>query len=118
MDEKRVVELMHLLQCSREEALQVIEDDKRIDRGEKLFELDAEAEKNAKKARTMPRQPTVYTFTPRERKADNDKRYLINEIFKLLELQGVQVSVTNQERELTFNYNNRKYKIVLSCPRS
>ena len=43
----RVNELMILLQCSEEEALQVIEDDKRIDRGEDLFPLTAEQKKNA-----------------------------------------------------------------------
>lgn len=118
MNEAQIEKMMHLLQCSREEAIQVIEDDKRIDRGEKLFELTAEQKQNAKAARNGAKAPTVYNFTPRERKADNDKRYLINEIVSLLEHHKIDVSVTNQERELTFNYNDRKYKIVLSCPRS
>ena len=40
--ENRILQLMTALKISREEALQVLEDDKRIDRGEKLFELTDE----------------------------------------------------------------------------
>ena len=114
----RVNELMILLDCSEEEALQVIEDDKRIDRGEDLFPLTAEQKKNAKEVRNGMKQPTVYTFSPRERKADNDKRFIINQITELLGSQGIDFSVTNQEREIELIYNNRKLKITLSAPRT
>ena len=40
---------MKTLDLTREQALQVIEDDKRIDKGEKLFELTDEQKANAKK---------------------------------------------------------------------
>lgn len=114
----RVQELMILLQCSEPEALQVIEDDKRIDRGEDLFPLTAEQKKNAKEVRNGMKQPTVYTFSSRERKADNDKRFIINQIAELLGSQGIDFSVTNQEREIELMYNNRKLKITLSAPRT
>jgi hypothetical protein len=45
-----VEKLMKNLGISREEALQVIADDKAIDKGEKLFELSAEQKKAAKQA--------------------------------------------------------------------
>ncbi len=42
MAEKQVEKLMRLLNISEEEALQVIADDKAIDKGEKLFEQTKE----------------------------------------------------------------------------
>ena len=42
-----------------EEIKQVLADDKRIDKGEKLFELSAEQERESKKARNVGRAPTA-----------------------------------------------------------
>ena len=64
-----------------EEIKQVLADDKRIDKGEKLFELSAEQEREAKKARNVGRAPTAYKFTKRERKPDQDKTDLLNVLF-------------------------------------
>ena len=49
--EKQIEKLMSALHCTREEAIEVIEADKKIDKGEKLFELSPELEAGAKKAR-------------------------------------------------------------------
>jgi hypothetical protein len=106
---------MQILKISEEEARQMLEDDKAIDKGEKLFELSEEQKKNAKKARQADRSPTVYTFTKRERKADEDKRFLIKELTKAVSEWNPEV--TNQEREIEFIFNNRKFKITLSAPR-
>lgn len=119
MDEKLIQKHMATLGITRAEAIELIEDDKRIDRGEKLFELDPELEKGAKKARQADRKPTAYNFQKRERKADNAKRMLM----QLLEtaVNGVAdapTEVTNPEREMVFTYEGKKYKVVLSAPRS
>lgn len=102
------------------EIKQILADDKRIDKGEKLFELTAEQSKTSKQARIVPRTPTAYNFTKRERKADNDKRELIDLLVKTVSNQQgcVLLEITNQEREFLFTYNDRKFKIVLSAPRS
>lgn len=117
--EHLVNKYMKSLGISREEALQVIADDEAIDRGEKLFELDPELEKGAKKARRGDRKPNS-TPTKREKKADHDKAELIATIEKAIkELNGVtSLEVTNSEREMIFFYNDRKFKIVLSAPRT
>ena len=103
----------------QEEVLEMLKDDERIDKGEKLFELDAELEKGAKKARQAPRSANS-TPTKRERKADTDKGFLIGLIKDTLNECGeiANLTVVNQERELTFELNDRKFKIVLSAPRS
>lgn len=105
---------MRILGISREEAIQLIEDDKRIDRGEKLFELPPELEKGAKKARCVASADRKKSTAKREKKVDDDKRYLINHFTEGLE----NVNVLNPEREFEFFYNGKKYKLVLSVPRS
>lgn len=89
--------------------------DKEIDRGAKLFDLDPELEAGAKKARQADRKPTERK--PREKKVDNDKRTLLELLYSELENQ-TEIEVANPEREFSFTYNGRKYKVVLSCPRS
>lgn len=124
--DKQVAKLMTLLKISEEEARQVIADDKAIDRGAKLFELSPELAEGAKKARRAERKVTD-TPTKREKKIDNDKRFLIDSLVWLLTTDVEQtgdnvcaeaVEILNPERELTFIYNGRKYKLTLSCPRS
>lgn len=117
---KRVENLMKALDITEEEALQVIEDDKKIDKGEKLFELSAEQEKASKKARQADRKPTVYKFDTSKRKRPENvgKRTLIETLQKAVEEIGADnVEVQNVEREFTFSVDGTKYKIVLSCPR-
>jgi len=120
--EKLIKKHMELLQISREEAEQLVADDEAIDKGAKLFELSAEQEKASKKARAIGTKTTTTTktATKRERKSDNDKAMLIDEIKQALEgLECVEgIEVTNAEREMLFHCNGRKFKVVLSAPRS
>lgn len=114
-----VENIMQLLDCNEEQAKQVIEDDKRIDKGEKLFELTAEQQAIAKKYRQGDRKPTVYNFNTRERKADNDKRELIALLNATLnEVTETEPTVTNPERQIDFLYKGKKYRVVLSAPRT
>ena len=90
--------------------------DKRIDRGEKLFELDPELEAGAKKARQADRKPTERK--PREKKIDCEKRTLLTLLYEATLPFCESYEVTNPEREFSFTHNGKKYKVVLSCPRS
>ena len=128
-----VASLMAKLGISEEEARQVLEDDKRLDRGEKLFELSAEQEKASKQARQADRKPTVYkldnTNGKRSKKANADKQAIVNRLKATLNNwfesdsqctynACTNIEVVNPEREFTFTYNGTKYKVVLSAPRS
>ena len=106
------------LGLSEEEVADVIESDKRIDKGEKLFELPKELEKGAKKARNAGNCNGYTKPTNREKKVDNDKRFLIETLELALSPFAENVEIANPEREMTFTHNGKKYKIVLSCPRS
>ena len=109
---------MRKLGMSEEEITELIEADKRIDKGEKLFELTTDQKKTEKKMRQADRKPTVYqldnTNGKRSKKADNDKSHLIQ---LLAEAVGA-TNIINPEREFEFVYNDRKFKVVLSAPRS
>lgn len=94
----------------------ILATDKEIDRGAKLFELDPELEKGAKKARQADRKPTERK--PREKKEDADKQTLLNALFSSILPMCDSYEVVNAEREFSFTFRGKKYKVVLSCPRS
>ena len=115
---KQKEKLMQILKCSEAEAIEIINSDKQIDRGEKLFDLDPELEAGAKKARQADRKPTERK--PREKKADADKRSLIQQMVDSLEndFPCIPCEIINPEREFVFTYKGKKYKVVLSAPRT
>ena len=118
---EQVQRIMRLLDCDEQNALDVIESDKRIDRGEKLFELTDEQKRTEKQMRaTGTKAPTVYRFDKRERKTDNDKRDVITMLADAITQAdyGEPAQIINPEREIVFDYHGRKLKIVLSAPRS
>lgn len=116
--EEKIQKLMKSLNISREEAIDLIEEDKRIDRGEKLYELDPELEKGAKKARQADRKKSD-TPTKRERKPKPEKAEICSAMIDGLKELGVEeFTINNPEREFVFTHNGTKYKVTLACPRS
>ena len=108
---------MKALGMSDEEIADVLRTDKEIDRGAKLFELDPELEAGAKKARRAERKTTAPV--KREKKVNPDKREIIQVLDDALcNLVDNVEEITNPEREIIFWYNDVKYKLTLSCPRS
>ncbi len=107
---------MKCLGCSEEMAKQIIADDERIDKGEKLFEQTTEQKANSKKYR-QSKGDTVYNFTKRDRKVDDDKREIIQVLDDALCDLVDNVVVTNVERQIDFEFNGRKFRVVLSAPR-
>ena len=104
-----------IFKLSDEEIYEMIESDRKIDKGEKLFELPKELEEGAKKARRAYRKPNS-TPTHRERKADEDKREIIQ--FLVDNLPVDNLTIENAEREIIFYKNGRKFKLTLSAPRT
>lgn len=96
----------------------ILATDKEIDRGAKLFELDPELEKGAKKARQADRKPTERK--PRERKENADKQILLEQLVNAVcgsPTHARDLEIVNDEREFLFTYNGIKYKVILSAPR-
>ena len=125
--EEKIHQLMIKLDISRNEAIELMCADKAIDKGEKLFELSQEGKQVEKQMRQADRAVNAYgKKVQRERKADDDKRFLIDTFVWALttdiehsgdNVYAENVNIINPEREVEFIYNGKKYKIVLSAPR-
>jgi len=117
MDNEKIACFMSTFGITEEEARQMIADDEAIDHGADLFPLTAEQKKASKEARGTGTR--AYTFTKRERKPDEDKRFLIEYLNeKTLHVADDVPIVTNPERQIDFHLNGRHFRIVLSAPRT
>lgn len=112
-------EKLRRLGYSPPEIESIISADRAIDRGEKLFELTPRQKAVEKKMRQVGRAPTTYKFENRARKTDETKKCILSQLVKALEPNcDAAPEIVNSEREFTFFYNGKKYKVVLSCPRT
>jgi hypothetical protein len=125
INEKMIEKHMKILNISREEAIELIKEDEKIDKMTSATEINSdmssEQVKASKVARQADRKKTVFNFdtSKREKKVNPDKRNLIENLRASVEAVGAtDIDVTNIEREMVFKFNNVKYKIVLSAPRS
>jgi hypothetical protein len=124
--------LMVLLGCSEEEAIEVMAADKAIDRGEKMdFDLPPDKAKVAKeytrtgtrkvKSETENKGVTVYdldnTGGKRNRKENPTKGGIIAELAKFLMEQSENacenVEITNKERQIAFSVGENSYELTL-----
>ena len=118
-DTEQLHRIMNNLQCSAEEAAEIMAYDKAVDKGEKTpHDLTPAQNKVAQSyTRTGTRKPTVYRFDKKERKPNEPKRELINLFAATLSQDAEGVEITNPERQIDFTFNGTKYRIVLSAPR-
>ena len=119
--EKQILNYMQKLGLSREEAEQLYKDEEE----DNLPELTIEQKKVEKEMRQADRKKEIAP-RKRERKPDNDKRFLIdNFVWSLTtdeETNGDNVNaenvvITKPEREIEFDYNGNHYRLVLMKPR-
>ena len=112
------LESLMKLGLSEAEAKEVLEADRKIDKGEKMsFDLTKEQEKETRAMRQADRKPFVPKLDKRERKPNEAKREIIQVLDEALCDLVDDVTVTNPERQIDFVYNDVKYRIVLSAPR-
>ena len=110
---------MKVLDIPEAEAIQLVMDDKAVDKGEKLFELSAEQKKVAKKyAGTGTKKRTVYKFDTAKKKKENPvKQKIITEIERFLnensEICAENVQIINAERQITFKIGENDYELTL-----
>ena len=119
-EKEKQIKALENLGLTAEEIAEVLADDEKIEKGAKLFELPEELKKGAKKARNAGNCNGYTKPKERAKAEDRQKRFLIDIISNALNghiLGGCSMEITNPEREINFEYCNRKFKIVLSCPR-
>lgn len=111
---------MRRLGMTEEEIADILKTDKEIDQGAKYFELTAEQKKAEKKMRQAERKvvDAYGKASTKPKKMDEDKLSLIALLAKTVDTVGTDVEIINEQREITFNFHSKKYKIVLSAPRS
>lgn len=109
--EKTIQKYMKNLDLSREEAEQMWLDEQE----DNLPELTADQKAVEKEMRQADRKKES-TPRQRERKPDEDKRFLISKINDALHLYAC-ASVVNPEREIEIIYHGNRYRLTLSKPR-
>lgn len=116
----KVAKIMKSLKCSYEEAIQIIADDKEVDKMTSIKEVESDLTAEQKAVAKKSRQTGTKAKTeskPREKKADLAKAKLIKEVAKVLTELNAEVEITNAEREINFQYGDRKFKILLTATR-
>ena len=116
---EQIQKMMKNLGLTEQEARELLADDAKIDKGQKMaFDLTHEQEKNAKKARaTGTKKPTAYKFENRKRKENTEKRDILKAIFELAEDCWDNAVLVNPERQVDFHLNGNHYSITLTCHR-
>ena len=124
-DEKWIKSTMKALDISREEAIEMWNDDHDIDAGKaKDFDLDPEKQKVVKEMTKAGGKARAKETKPRERKPNEEKREIIQKIAYFLgecdnfgENFAETVKITNIEREITFKIGENDYSLVLTLHR-
>ena len=116
---EQIQKMMKNLGLTEQEARELLADDAKIDKGQKMaFDLTPEQEKNAKKARaTGTKKPTAYKFENRKRKENPEKRDILKAIFELAEDCWDNAELVNPEQQVDFHLNGNHYSITLTCHR-
>ena len=116
----KISNLMKKLDCTAEEAKEIIMDDYDIDHDvKKDFDLSAEKLKEANKyTKTGTRKaPTAYKFEKRQRKENPTKRSIVAELATFLrensENACEDVEITSIERMIAFRVGENRYELTL-----
>ena len=119
MAETQLDRIMKNLQCSREEAEAILEEDKKIDRGERVFfDLDPQTEKMAKQYANVGTRTTKTEKTPRKVAENPTKEGVITAISQFLNENGYNsVEITNKTRQIAFKIGEDAYELTLIAKR-
>lgn len=104
---------------TEQELAELKEYDKLVDKGVDLYPLNPQQKQVEKEMRSVGMKTVKSESKPkREKKSDKPKADLIAQLNNYLASLGASdFEIVNPEREFNFELDNRKYKIVLSCPR-
>lgn len=117
--EEQILKMMKTLDISREEAIDLINEDKEIDRKKDSQvddDLSAEQKKAKKKYTNVKRGVNAYgKKTERVLKPDENKRFIISTIAKALEECGmaINIEITNPQKLIEFSIESEDFKIDL-----
>lgn len=107
--EQEILKNMKLLKISREEAEQLYMDDHSDD----VLPEVAEMEKKAKKIKNYVQTEKPRKKVNRERKVDEEKKKILNDIRVLIEGLGGQEVTMKNEAEVSFQFAENSYTVKL-----
>lgn len=115
MNKKRINELMTALGCTHEEAIEMIKEDEAIDKMS-MSEVNSDLTDSQKKAiKSVTKVGTKKkTKINRERKIDEVKKQIINNVRVLIEGMGAVTEPLKNETDLHFTYEDNRYSIKLT----
>lgn len=124
MDEQ-IKLLMKNLDVSEEEAKEIVEYDKAVDKmtmSEVEADLTPEQKEAIKKFKNVAtktvKKPFVPDLKPRARKENGTKKGIIEDIFNALNEKGYEnLTIVKAEKEITFDMGGDNYSISLICHR-
>ena len=116
---EQIQKLMKNLNITEEEALQLVADDKAIDRGERMsFDLSKEDEKIAKKWANVGEKTVKTAKKSPNRKKNDTKATIISQISQFLsentEISAENVEIINAERQISFKIGEKSFSITLT----
>lgn len=115
---EQVAKLVKNLGITEQEALQVIADDKAIDKGEKLFELTKDQQKVVKKMTISTSAEKTTQKRTKTVKEDEEKNSIIEMLYNyLINQQMESVLVVNKSRQLSFALGDNCYDLTLTKKR-
>lgn len=114
---------MKSLGCTREEAIDLIECDDEIDKGNtELFALTAEQKKLVRTLAKADRKPSEKRTVNRERKIDADKKTVFDWLRIVLEGFNSNGQIKNltckNEAEMSFSFNGSDYTVKVTKHRA
>lgn len=120
MNEEKIEALMKKWNCSREEAIEIIEWDKEADTMKSVKEMEKDLTPEQKKAAKSARITTSekkHGERKVERKPNEDKRTIIQRLFEAVLGIDTTAKVSNVERQIDFTLNGTEYSITLTAHR-
>ena len=119
MAETQLERIMRNLKCSRAEAEEILAEDKKIDRGERVaFDLSVEEHKRAIKTANAGTRTAKSEKSARKAPENPTKEGVIAAISNFLTENGYQsVEITNKTRQIAFKIGEDAYEITLIAKR-
>ena len=113
VDDNRIDELVDALNISIADACDLIlEESGKIEESAETKQAIKDAERNA--PRRYEQSATKKKSTKKERKVDETKGFLLNEVSALMEDLGAVVTNRKTETEVSFTYNDECYTFKLT----
>lgn len=113
--EQQILNCMKTLNLTREEAIEMLEDDEDINHGiAKDWDLSEEEHKKAMKNTNVGERKVQETEKKKRkpRKPNNEKREIINALFEVC-AQWENATITNPEKYITFSIGDNDFTINL-----